>query len=100
MSEGCCTISGVKYRSTNKCVYSAKCHVIWCPKYRRLVIGGRVESRLKEIIHEVVAECGGQVVQLETMPDHVYLLMEVPPTVGGAPLEVVCRYVENQKLAG
>ncbi len=140
MSEGCCTISGVKYRSTNKCVYSAKYHVIWCPKYRRRVIGGRVESRLKEIIHEVVAECGGQVIQLETMPDHVHLLMEVPPTVamskliqklkgrssrqlrlefphlrrmpafwspswfvstvGGAPLEVVRRYVENQELAG
>jgi len=28
-------------------VYSAKYHVIWCPKYRRWVIGGRVESRLK-----------------------------------------------------
>lgn len=47
MSEGCCTVCGVKYRSTNKGVYSAKYHVIWCPKYRRWVIGGRVESRLK-----------------------------------------------------
>lgn len=140
MSDSCGTICGVKYRSTNKCVYSAKYHVIWCPKYRRRVIGGRVEIRLKEIINEVVAECGGQVIQLETMPDHVQLLMEVPPTValsgliqklkgrssrqlrqefphlrrlpalwspswfvstvGGAPLEVVRRYVENQKLAG
>ncbi|NQU37394.1 MAG: IS200/IS605 family transposase [Actinobacteria bacterium] len=130
----------MKYRSTNKCVYSAKYHVIWCPKYRRRVIGGRVEIRLKEIINEIVVECGGQVIQLETMPDHVHLLMEIPPTValsgliqklkgrssrrlrqefphlrrlpalwspswfvstvGGAPLEVVRRYVENQKLAG
>lgn len=128
------------YRSTNKCVYSAKYHVIWCPKYRRRVIGGRVRVRLKEIVNEVVAECGGQVIQLETMPDHVHPLMEVPPTVGlsdligklkgrssgqlrqqfphmrrlpalwspswfvstvgGAPLEIVRRYVENQKLAG
>ncbi len=133
-------ICGVKYRSTNKCGYPAKYHVIWCPKYRRRVIGGRVEVRLKEVIHEVVAECGGQVIQLETMPDHVHLLMEVPPTValsgliqkmkshssrqlrlefprlrrgqalwsrswfvstvGGVPLEVVRRYVENQKIAG
>ncbi len=140
MSEGCGAICGVRYRSTNKSVHSAKYHVIWCPKYRRRVIGGRVEIRLKEIIHEVVAECGGQVIQLETMPDHVHLLMEVPPTValsgliqklkgrslrqlrlefphlqrmpalwspswfvstvGGAGLEVVRRYVENQKIAG
>lgn len=66
MSDSCGTICGVRYRSTSKCVYSAKYQVIWCPKYRRRVIGGRVEICLKEIINEVVAECGGQVIQLET----------------------------------
>ncbi len=92
LSVLCGTIGGVRYRSGNKCGYSAKYHVIWCPKYRRRVIGGRVETRLKEIINEVVAECGGQVIQLETMPDDVHLLMEVPPTVAMAGL--------IQKLAG
>jgi len=81
MSVGRGTIYGVKYRSTNKGVCSAKYHVIWCPKYRRRVIHGRVELRLKQIIGEVVEEVGGGVIQLETMPDHVHLLMEVPPTV-------------------
>jgi putative transposase len=28
----------------------------WCPKYRRKVIGGRMEVRLKEIIAEVITE--------------------------------------------
>ena len=127
------------YRSTNKTVYSAKYHLIWCPKYRRRVLVGQVEIRLVEIIGEVCAEHGAEVIELETMPDHVHLLVEVPPsvpmskfigtlkglssrvlrqefphlrrlpslwtpswfmsTVGGAPLEVVRRYVENQKLA-
>ena len=129
----------VQYRSARKAVFSVKYHVIWCPKYRRRVLGGAVEVRLKQIINEVVAEFGGMVIEVETMPDHVHLLVEVPPqvavsklvqilkgrssrrlrqefphlapmkclwspswfvsTVGGAPLEVVRRYVENQKLA-
>jgi len=129
----------VQYRSTRKAVFSVKYHVIWCPKYRRRVLGGAAELRLKEIIGEVVAEFGGMVIEVETMPDHVHLLVELPPqvavskfvqilkgrssrrlrqefahlarmkclwapsyfvsTVGGAPLEVVRRYVENQKLA-
>jgi putative transposase len=77
--SGC---SGVmRYRSTRKSVYSAKYHVIWCPKYRQRVIGGRVEARLKQIIDEVVTECGGDVIECETMPDHVHLLLELPPTV-------------------
>ena len=129
----------MQYRSTRKAVFSVKYHVIWCPKHRRRVLGGAVEVRLKQIINEVVAEFGGMVIEVETMPDHVHLLVEVPPqvavsklvqilkgrssrrlrqefphlapmkclwspswfvsTVGGAPLEVVRRYVENQKLA-
>jgi len=71
----------MRYRSTRKSVYSAKYHVIWCPKYRQRVIGGRVEARLKQIIDEVVTECGGDVIECETMPDHVHLLLELPPTV-------------------
>jgi REP-associated tyrosine transposase len=116
--------------STNMTVYSAKYHLIWCPKYRRRVLVG---ERVKVIIGDVAAE----VIEVEVMPDHVHLLAEVPPTVplsrfvglakgrssrllrmefprlrrlpvlwspswfvstvGGAPLEVVRRYVENQK---
>jgi len=38
----------VSYRRTNKTVYSAKYHLIWCPKYRRRVLVGQVETRLNE----------------------------------------------------
>ena len=55
--------------------------MIWCPKYRRRVLGGRVEARLKQLIGQAVIECGGQVIELETMPDHGHLLLEVAPTV-------------------
>ncbi len=134
----CLRIMG--YRSTNKTVYSAKYHVIWCPKYRRRVLVDGVERRLKQIIDVVAGEVGAEVIEVEVMPDHVHLLVEIPPTaplsrfvklvkgrssrvlrqefprlrglpsswtrswfvstVGGAPLEVVRQYVENQKPAG
>jgi putative transposase len=131
----------MRYHSTNKTVYSAKYHLIWCPKYRRRVLVGGVDARLKAIIAEVVAEVGVEVgvevIEIEVMPDHVHLLAELPPmvplsefvrllrgrssrllrmefprlrqppvvwsrswfvsTVGGAPLEVVRGYLENQK---
>jgi putative transposase len=73
-------------------------HVVWCLKYRCSVLGCAVKLRLKQTIGEVVAEFGVLVIEVETMPDHVHLLVELPP-VGGSPLEVVRRSVENQKLA-
>ncbi|KZS76367.1 transposase [Mycobacterium kansasii] len=61
-----------------QCAY----HVVWCPKYRRKVIGGRMERRLKEIIVEVIEEKGAWLIEMETMPDHVHLLVEVDPQYG------------------
>ena len=61
-----------------RCAY----HVVWCPKYRRKVLVGKVEERLKELIAEVVEEKQGWLVEVETMPDHVHLLVEVDPQFG------------------
>ena len=96
--------------------------------------------RLKQIIREVAAERECEIIELETMPDHMHLLIECDPqygihrlvkqikgrssrvlrqefpalksrlptlwtnsyfvaTVGGATLEVVKQYVENQRNA-
>lgn len=128
----------IKYKSNNNVVYSCKYHVIWCPKYRRDVLKDGADVRLKEIIQEVCSECGAEVLEMEIMPDHVHLLVEVDPqfgiaklvknikgrssrilrqefkwcrtripslwtnswfvsTIGGAPLEVIKQYIEQQK---
>lgn len=72
----------VGYKSNNNVVYSCKYHVIWCPKYRRPVLVPEVAERLKQIIHTVADECGAEVIELEVMPDHVHLLVEVDPQFG------------------
>jgi REP-associated tyrosine transposase len=128
----------VQYKSNNNVVYSCKYHVVWCPKYRRSVLVNGVDDRLKEIIQSVCTESRAEILELEVMPEHVHLLVEVDPqygihrlvrgikgrssrllrqeypwlksrlptlwtnayfvsTVGGAPLEVVKQYIENQK---
>jgi REP-associated tyrosine transposase len=62
-------------------VYSAECHLVWCPRYRRRVFVGRVAARVEAIVREVVAVHGGEVIGLEVMPDDVHLLVEVSPAV-------------------
>ncbi len=71
----------VGYRSSNKTAYSAKYHLIWCPKYRRRVLVGAVEERLKEILGRVAQEVGAEIMEVEVMPDHVELRVEIPPAV-------------------
>ena len=128
----------IKYKSNLNVVYSCKYHVIWCPKYRRSVLVKGIDVRLKEIIQAIATDCKSEILELEVMPDHVHLLVEVDPqfgihrliklmkgkssklireefqwvksrlptlwtnsyfvsTIGGAPLEVVKQYIEQQK---
>ena len=69
-------------RSNANITFQCAFHVVWCPKYRRRVLEGRIEARLKELIRAVVADKGAWLVEMEVMPDHVHLLVEVDPQFG------------------
>jgi putative transposase len=70
-------------------VYDLGLHVVWCPKYRRPVLGGEVAVRLRELTGHKAAEHGGDVIALEVMPDHVHLFVKHDP-------EASASYVANQ----
>lgn len=75
-------VSEIPVRSNNNVVWQCAYHVVWCTKYRRSVLGGANEDRLKEIITEVCAERNAHIRALEVMPDHVHILVEVDPQYG------------------
>ena len=72
----------MKYKSNNNVVYSCKYHVVWCPKYRRKVLVNGVDSRLKELIIQICQEIQVEIIEMEIMPDHLHLLIEVDPQFG------------------
>lgn len=72
----------MKYKSNRNITYSCKYHVVWCPKYRRSVLIDGVDVRLKELIIEKCAEYQAEILELEIMPDHVHLLIEIDPQYG------------------
>lgn len=127
-----------KYHTTHSLVYDCQYHVIWCTKYRRKVLTSQMQQRIKELLLEKQSEYGYQLVEIETMEDHVHLLVDVNPqkavssvvgrikrytahslrkefphlksrlpslwtrskfisSVGSVTLEVVKRYIENQR---
>ena len=70
------------FKSSHHVLYSCKYHVVFCPKYRRKVLVGGVDKRLKEIIYQVAKDLKCEVLELEVMPDHVHILCEVDPQFG------------------
>ena len=68
-------------------VCSLGLHLVWCPKYRRRILGGRVAARCGELLERVADEDGWEIVAKQVMPDHVQLFVRVGPT--DAPAQVV-----------
>ena len=127
-----------QYQQDHSIVFSCQYHCVFCPKYRRKVLVDGIDTRLKELILEKQDDYGYKIIDMEVMPDHVHLLIDVDPrigivkivgqikgysahvlrkefpalksrlpslwtrskfisTVGTVSLEVVKRYIENQK---
>jgi putative transposase len=57
---------------SNTSVFNIGYHLIWCPKYRRKVLVGDVEIRLKELLYEKADEIDVQIAKLEIMPNHIH----------------------------
>lgn len=72
----------MKTKSNKNIIYSCKYHIVWCPKYRRKVLTGKVGERLREIILERAQEQKSEIIEMEIMPDHVHMLVEVDPQYG------------------
>ena len=70
-----------QYAKNSGAVFSLKYHLVWCPKYRRPVLEGAIEKRLREVLEDVRAEHEWTIHALEVMPDHVHLFVESYPTL-------------------
>jgi putative transposase len=69
-----------RYAKNSGAVFSLKYHVVWCPKYRRPVLVGEIEQRMRGLIAEKCKELGMTIHAIEVMPDHVHLFVESDPT--------------------
>jgi putative transposase len=67
--------------------YVINYHLVWIPRYRKKVLVGPIEARLKELLVEIATQYGFEILAVEVMPEHVHLFVSAPPKI--APAEIV-----------
>jgi REP-associated tyrosine transposase len=80
-----------RFRGLPGGVCSPGLHLVWCPTYRRQILGGRVTARCGEPADQIADEHGWEVVANKVMPDHVGLLVRVGPTDAPAAVVRACK---------
>ena len=69
-----------RWKTNKSSVYNIRYHIIWCSKYRRNVLTGDIESRLKDLVIQKSNENGWSIENIEIMPDHLHLFIKATPS--------------------
>lgn len=69
-----------RWKTNKNSVYNIGYHIIWCPKYRRKILSGNIETRLKELLILKSEENGWSLEKIECMPDHIHIFIKGTPS--------------------
>ena len=83
-------------RTSHHCKYNINYHIIWIPKYRKLILVGKVREVLKTIIDGQCQELSINNLALEIMPDHLHLFVGAKPTV--TPFKIIHKLKGNTSI--
>ena len=67
------------WQSLSHVRWDCKYHVVFVPKYRKKQLYGKLRNRVGGIFRDLARQRGVDIVEGHLMPDHVHMLLSVPP---------------------
>ena len=61
--------------------WNCKYHIVFAPKYRRKVAYGKMKQDIANILSMLCKRKGVEIVEAEICPDHVHMLVKIPPSI-------------------
>ena len=69
----------MELKRTSHAVYDTKYHLVWAPKYRKWILRGDINDRVKENFEEISKNYDFEIDTLEIAEDHVHISLSFPP---------------------
>ena len=61
--------------------WNCKYHIVFAPKYRRMVFYGEKKREIGKILRQLCDWKGVEIHEAEVCPDHIHMLVSIPPKV-------------------
>ena len=68
-----------KLESLSHTAWDCKYHAIFIPKCRRRTLYGQLRRHLGEVLRKLAAQKESEIVEGHLMPDHVHMVIAIPP---------------------
>ena len=59
--------------------WNCKYHIVFAPKYRRMVIYNQIKVDIGKILRKLCEQKGVEIIEAEACPDHIHMLVRIPP---------------------
>ena len=59
--------------------WNCKYHIVFAPKYRRMVIYNELKRDIGMILRKLCEQKGVEIIEAEACPDHIHMLVSIPP---------------------
>ena len=83
----------LEYRHGSHSLYDLKYHVVFCTKYRYRVLTGQIATRARELIREICLANYVDIVSGSLSPDHIHILISVPPSIS---ISKIIQYIKGK----
>ena len=78
--------------------WNCKYHIVFAPKYRRKVIYGKIRVDIGKIMRMLCARKGIEIIEAECCPDHIHMLVKIPPKYSIAEINESGKARETARL--
>ena len=69
------------YLTSETSVHFMNYHFVWCPKYRRKVLEGKIKDRFEQLVKQKCKDLNCKVITLSTSADHTHLFVQAHPLI-------------------
>ena len=70
-----------RFKRLSHVIWHCQYHIVWVPKYRFRILKSKIAEEVHTCIQAFCAQLGCEIVEVNVQPDHVHLLLFVPPKV-------------------
>ncbi|HEY3993327.1 MAG TPA: IS200/IS605 family transposase [Ktedonobacteraceae bacterium] len=84
---------------TEHVTYKLAYHLVWCPKYRKKILVGKLATFLEQKIRRICEANAWTIGALNVQEDHVHLFLSAPPSVAPSQIAHILKGTTARRVS-
>ena len=91
-------IACMSIKRLSHAVYDTRYHLVWAPKYRKLILKNEIRETVIGLFKEILAVRDCEVIELEVAEDHIHIFTSIPPKYSVGKIVRVLKSVSAKEI--